>query len=997
MLESGRTVAHFTIIKRLGAGGMGEVYLAEDTKLGRRVALKILHPEFFGDQERKERFYREARTAAGISHPNVMAIYDLGAVADEVTEQDLDYIVMEYIDGQSLSAHLQQAGWDIKAVLHMAEQIAAGLAAAHKVNIVHRDIKSDNVIIDADGVPKILDFGLAKPVAPYQPENKEESPDTVSQELTKAGKIVGTVSYMSPEQIQGEPVDSRSDIFSFGILLYRMATGSLPFTGETQVSILAKILESSPEPPRAKNDQVPQELERIIDKCLRKDPNDRYQDTRDLVVDLRNLRRQYDSGISIISSSITDAISKESPGGHRRWLIPTLIVIPLLIIAALLWKTFGVSDHPTGATAAVSQQDNALAILSFENKTEDDSLNWLQTGLPEILLTDLSQSQDINIVSRDRIIDYLKASRETTDSTFSHPEFTMAAQRLGASHALSGAFYRLSNNYRIDARLEDLATNRILFTEKVVGDDLFAMVDSLTDKIARSLNLDTDPTHARSVATYTSSSPEAYRKYRSGMEKFEKELFDEAIVDFKQAIEIDSTFALPYMRIGMAHVFQSRPQQGAHWFQLARKYQDRLPNWEANLLDVYADLWLDHKFDEAFIKMQMLVKNHPNDKESRVIYGLMIQGFTGDSTSAMAQYDTALQLDPQYLLALTTVSRIYERRDDHEKAVQYARQARTYHPDSPTPYLLLSALYTGHGDLQLAANEYRQLLDQFPGQAQALIRLDRVYIRLRDFDNAKKIVEQIRQYHTDDPYLMESYYDELANLANWEGKFLTGIKYRFQGLDVIKTTGDSMLIAGKYLTIANAYHFLKMPDSVIKYAKLSYDWGVLFQKANYPLLSVQVSPSSADSMRPILQGVLANMRAILPSGMFAIIDGVREMFEGDAVHDTAKVIEASLKIYNVSAEGNESSEQDAGMLSAAIGEYKQANDILEKYVTGKQMSSSGQRYPQMLYYLAVAEEGMGNTQSAIQHYREVLQFWGKPEVEVRQIKDARERLARLTS
>lgn len=997
MLESGRTVAHFTIIKRLGAGGMGEVYLAEDTKLGRRVALKILHPEFFGDQERKERFYREARTAAGISHPNVMAIYDLGAVADQATGQDLDYIVMEHIDGQSLSAHLQQAGWDIKTVLHMAEQIAAGLAAAHKVNIVHRDIKSDNVIIDADGVPKILDFGLAKPVAPYQPEDKEESPDTVSQELTKAGKIVGTVSYMSPEQIQGEPVDSRSDIFAFGILLYRMATGSLPFTGETQVSILAKILESHPEPPRTKNDQVPPELERIIDKCLRKDPNDRYQDTRDLVVDLRNLRRQYDSGISMISSSITDALSKESSGGRRRWLMPALIVIPILIAAILLWKLLGVSDRPGDATAAVSQQDNALAILSFENKTEDDSLNWLQTGLPEILLTDLSQSQDISIVSRDRIIDFLKANRETTDSVFSHPDLTMAAQRLGARHALSGAFYRLSNNYRIDARLEDLATNRIIFTEKVVGDDLFAMVDSLTDKIARSLNLDTDPAHARSVATYTSSSPEAYRKYRMGMEKFEKELFDEAIVDFKQAIEIDSTFALPYMRIGMAHVFQSRPQKGAHWFQLARKYQDRLPNWEATLLDVYADLWLDRKFDEAFIKMQMLVKNHPNDKESRAIYGLMIQGFTGDSTEAMAQYDTALQLDPQYLLALTTVSRIYERRNDHDKAVEYARKARTYHPDSPTPYLLLSALYTGHGDLQLAANEYRQLLDQFPGHAQALIRLGRVYIRLRDFDNARKVVEQIRQYHADDPYLMESYYDELANLANWEGKFLTGIKYRFQGLDVIKTTGDSVLIAGKYLVIANAYHFLRMPDSVIKYAKLIYDWGVLFQKANYPLLSVQVSPSSADSVRPLLQGVLANMRAILPSAMFPIIDGVQQMFEADAVHDTAKVIEASLKIYNASSEGNQSSEQDAGILSAATGQYKQAREILGKYTSGDQMTTSGQRYPQMLYYLAVAEEGLGDTQLAIQYYREVLQYWGKPEVEVREIKDARERLARLTS
>lgn len=994
MLQSGQTVAHFKIVKRLGAGGMGEVYLAEDSKLGRRVALKILHPEFFGDQERKERFYREARTAAGISHPNVMAIYDLGSAADPATGQDLDYIVMEFIDGQSLSAHLQETGWDIKNVLRMAEQIAAGLAAAHKVNVVHRDIKADNIILDADGVPKILDFGLAKPVAPYQPEDKEDSTDTISQELTKAGKIVGTVSYMSPEQIQGEPVDSRSDIFAFGILLYRMAAGSLPFTGETQVSILAKILESHPEPPHAKNDQVPPELERIIDKCLQKDPDDRYQDTRDLVVDLRNLRRQYDSGISTITSGISDAPRRRPEPGWKRWMSSAMIVLPLAFLAVLFWRIFTESDREAGSV--VASDDNSLAILSFENKTDDDSLSWLQTGLPEILLTDLSESQDVTIVSRDRVIDYLKGNRETTDENFTHPDLITAARKLGARHALSGAFYRMGDNYRIDARLEDIGSSRILFTEKVTGDNFFAMVDSLTDKIAHSLNLDTDPTHARSVTTYTSSSPEAYRKYRQAMEEFEKELFDEAISDFKQAIALDSTFALPYMRIGMAHVFQSRPQEGAKWFQMARTYQDRLPNWEATLLDIYADLWLDRKFDEAFIKMQMLVKNHPNDKETRAIYGLMIQGFTRDSTAAVAQYDTALQLDPQYLLALTAMTRIYDQRNDFTRAVEYARKGRTYHPDSPTPYLLLSALYTGHGDLQLAANEYLRMLERFPGHPQALTRLGRVYIRLRDFDSARKTVEELRKYHADDPYNMENYYDELANLANWEGKFLTGIRYRFDGLAAIKSTGDSVLIASKYVTIANTYRFLDMPDSTLKYAGLSYNWGVLIQKANYPLLLVQISPSYADSARPILQGILANMRGILPTEMFPIVDGVEQMFEGDVARDTAAMIEGALKIYNTSPEGNESSRQDAAMLMAASGRYAEARDILEKYVTGRAVSSSGQRYPLMLYYLAVAEEGLGNIQKAIVHYRELLDYWGKPEVEVKQWKDTRERLDRLT-
>ena len=296
MFEVGDKFAHFEILSKIGEGGMGEVYLARDLKLNRQVAIKVLHPESFDEKERKDRFIREEQTVAQISHPNVMGIFDIGTA--EIDGKEFCYIVSEYISGRLLTDMINKGDHDLKELVRIAERIAAGLAAAHRLNIVHRDIKADNIIIEEGGEPKILDFGLAKAVQGMFFDEDGETTKTLSQELTKAGKILGTVSYMSPEQARGEKVDIRSDIFSFGILLYRMVTGEFPFEGPTQVSTLAKILESDPEPPSVRNENIPPELERIIDKCLRKDTADRYQGASDLVVDLRSVRRQYDSGVT---------------------------------------------------------------------------------------------------------------------------------------------------------------------------------------------------------------------------------------------------------------------------------------------------------------------------------------------------------------------------------------------------------------------------------------------------------------------------------------------------------------------------------------------------------------------------------------------------------------------------------------------------------------------------------------------------------------------------
>ena len=513
MLAQGSKFAHFEIISELGRGGMGTVYLARDTKLSRQVALKILSAEIFDDREHRERFHREARTAAQVTHQNVMAIYDIGSAVEPNSGKELNYIVMEHIKGLSLSKHLTANKLDIPACVSLTEKIAAGLSAAHQMKIVHRDIKPENIIICEDGTPKILDFGLAKPIDPVKFDNPDDSTNTISQELTRAGKILGTVKYMSPEQVQGKPVDHRSDIFSFGILMYIIFSGESPFAGDTQVSTMAKILESRHTSITRKNPVLPPEVERIIDKCLAKDANDRFQDTRDLVVDLRNLRRQFDSGITSSYSGITvrPARFEKSWSDKELWRPVTGLAITLVIVAYLL----GVSDWFLGDNqrSEVRASENSLAIIGFENKTGDESLEWMETGLPEILLTDLSQGLGLKIISQQRILDCFETDRETKHTV---TEIAKAAQRLGAGRILSGSFYKLGDKLRIDARLEEISTGTVILAEKVVGDDPFELVTSLTAKIASSLELE----GVAQTSSKPLSTPEAFKEYHLGMEFF---------------------------------------------------------------------------------------------------------------------------------------------------------------------------------------------------------------------------------------------------------------------------------------------------------------------------------------------------------------------------------------------------------------------------------------------------------------------------------------------
>ncbi|MGB5106071.1 MAG: tetratricopeptide repeat protein [Candidatus Zixiibacteriota bacterium] len=768
----------------------------------------------------------------------------------------------------------------------------------------------------------------------------------------------------------------------------------MPFTGQSQVSILAKILETRHPSPREHKTDIDPEIERIIDKCLQKDANERYQDTRDLVIDLRNLRRQYDSGISSTISGVRNQEAfkqevKQEVGRVRRRRL--MIVFPIFAIIAASVLFF--RDRGLSPTATLEAKEYSLAILGFENKTGDPQLDWLETGLPEILMTDLAQGQSMNIISQRRLLEAMGTS-EGDLKNISYEDQVKAARKLGAVNVMSGTIYKLGDKFRIDARLEDVKSGRLIMGEKVTGDDAFKIVDSLTARIASSLNMEEMMNSDRGVAQLTTSNPEAYRYYHAGLNQLLSSLWDQATENFENAIRIDSTFALAYMRLGMVNVFQGRMTDAAPYFAKANKLEANMPMRDRNLLDVYSDLWLRQQLNDAFVKIKTLVENYPDDIEARSIYALLVWEFSKDTTEAMHQLEEVYKLDPKFQLALGFSAQINLALKDYDKAISYLNLIKKYHPESPTPDLSLANIYTRLGQFDRAKAAFEEYYQRFPEDPAVLNNLCSNAIRRRDFAKADFYAEELGRKHGSDPYDMNDYLEIKANLANWQGKFRTALDYRFKAAKQIAVTNDSTLVYAAWSSIAAFYQYYGFPDSGAYYLGDKRELVLPFNRINHSMLMVEFDHTLVDSMRPIFQKDLNEFRSRLPSQLQTLGDQVLDLFNAYATLDTVRMISVFEELNRSNSVGNDGPRTIAEM-AALSGNYQKAYDMLTPYLKEGGSAGSGLFYPYCLYIYGIANEGLGKTSEAIKLYREALGYWANPEIEIPAIKDMKARLSRL--
>jgi pentatricopeptide repeat protein len=520
-MEKG-TVGHYRILRLLGSGGMGRVYLAEDLKLGREVALKILPEEFARDESRMRRFVREARAASALTHPNVAQIYEVGE------DNGTSFITMEYVDGESLAAKLANGPLDTEETLHIALQLADALDDVHAHGIAHRDLKPSNVIISRRGHAKLVDFGLAR----FETLASDADTKSPTASLTRPGLIVGTIPYMSPEQTLGRKSDHRSDIFSFGVLLYELTTGQHPFRGETDTEIIDKIVHSDPVPVARLNYTVAPEMERIIRKCLEKNSEDRYQSGRELLVDLRNFQRD-SSGARV--QHVAPRLSR------RSLIIGGAIALFVVVIAAFLLTRRSPLPPATAAPQVIS-----LAVLPFVNTTSDPATQYLADGISETLINGLSQLPQMRVIAR------------TTSFRFrgSAVNPQSIGKELDVGALLTGKITQLGKTVVVQADLIDTRNGTELWGDHYSRStsDVLAIQDDIAAEIARSLRARFSREQISRGQTKDAEAYQLYLKGRFEVSKRTAEGIRRAIDLFEQAIRRDPNYPLAYASLAVTYL-----------------------------------------------------------------------------------------------------------------------------------------------------------------------------------------------------------------------------------------------------------------------------------------------------------------------------------------------------------------------------------------------------------------------------------------------------------
>ena len=699
----GKKLSHFRILEKLGEGGMGVVYRAEDENLGRDVALKVLHPDFIGDDERQARFVREARTAAALSHPNIATIHEIDT-CDGVT-----FIAMELVEGKNLAEICSGTRPPTDQVLQIAIEVADGLTTAHRSQIVHRDLKPDNIVLGNSGHVKILDFGLAKL---YDVRHEVADPEaasqrqTISAAVTREGRILGTAAYMSPEQARGLELDGRSDIFSFGSTLYELVTGHPPFEGDTVTDTLSAILRDTPSPIAGYNREVPAELERIVAKCLEKNPDDRYQYADELLVDLRRLKRISESGPVPMVSVSGIAIRKRS---IWPWVGAGAAAVAVL---ALFLMTFPFPPLTKPPAPVVQVVENSLAVLPFTNLKDTADSDRLGQILQELIITNLSDLANLKVYSSQRLFDIQKQLGRKRRDTIDRDMATAVARRAGADTMLSGSLSQLGDRWALTSQLVDMSDGSVVKSERIDGTDLYAMVDQLTALLHDDLGVRlASRVTERSVKEQTSGSIEAYQLYLEGLDLLNAREFDVAAALFQSAVDVDPDFGSAYYKLAIARWWANGPnwepgdEDGPGPGQMLADLIEgdvKLGRKDRMLAEAFQAL-VQTSYREAEPLFRKVTEAYPDDKEAW--YGLGEALFHQTNAKEARQrsvkpFEQAVELDPAFTLPQVHLVELYGQSKRIGEGLETVKRMLEQDPDDSSWYQEWAKLALQEGDAQ---------------------------------------------------------------------------------------------------------------------------------------------------------------------------------------------------------------------------------------------------------------------------------------------------------
>ncbi|MCI0616159.1 protein kinase [bacterium] len=687
-LEDGAQLGHYKIISPLGKGGMGEVYRAKDLRLGREVAIKVLPESLAEDPDLLQRFEKEAKALAVLAHPNILTIFDFG------NDNGISYAVTEILDGEPLRSKISNSRLSWKQVIEISGAISEGMSAAHSKGIIHRDLKPENIFLCSDGRIKILDFGLVH----WNPKVAVEQMSSASTQLppTEVTKLMGTVPYMSPEQLSGSKVDSRTDIFSFGCILYEMISGTHPFLRKTFMETVAAILKDEPPKPSMNKSDTPPPLERMLFRCLNKNPEDRYHSAKDLAYDLATFRNDFVSPSPIPPQSVS-TIKKQS-----RW---PRIAAALLIVCVLLLAVFLLRQKQTAVVA--KKIERSIAVLPFSNMSTDKEDEYFSDGITEDIITHLSKVGDLKVISRTSSMRY-KGSNKSLQQIGSD---------LKVATVLEGSVRRQGDKLRIVAQLIDAKTDNHIWAETYDREmkDVFAIQSDVAQKIASALQAKLMPEEKKKIEQIPTQNLVAYDYYLKGRQyyfRYQPQYNENAIQFFQKAVEADPNFALAYVGLCDGYVMQKGYGVPGASFELALDTCNKALSINPNLAVAYSTLYKVYTF-YGFIQKgeEAIQKAYELDPNNAMVVGRLASDNLkkGKLVEAFRFSKRALELEPTNAFEHFTMGTIYFALADFTQGEIFLKNSIELQPDLDFPHVYLVRLYISQGNFKQAMETAKEL------------------------------------------------------------------------------------------------------------------------------------------------------------------------------------------------------------------------------------------------------------------------------------------------
>lgn len=765
------TLAHYTIVSKIGAGGMGEVYLAQDTKLERKVAIKFLNEEFSKDSDKLKRFIQEAKAASALNHPNILTVYEIGVVDGK------NYIATELIDGQTLREHLsQKESLQLNQILKIGVQVSEALSAAHQAGIIHRDIKPENIMLRKDGYAKVLDFGLAKLSEPVGTGSAGNEEATRIQVNTTPGMVMGTVSYMSPEQARGLQTDARTDIWSLGVVLYEMLAGRVPFTGETVNHTIVSILEK--EPPLLAT--VPAELQRIVRKSMTKDAEMRYQSAHDLLIDLENLRRDLDIQgeleRSVVPSRATanaslepatqmyasDAVAATKSGQAAATVTVTTASSSLeyavtqakthkvatAIVVLVLVGVISTVGYFAFVRSGSIKQISAIAVMPFVNESGNADVEYLSDGMTETLIKSLSHLPNLAVKSRSTVFYY--KGKETSPKKL--------GEELNVQAVLLGRVGGRGADLKLSLELVNTQTQDVIWSEQYDRklSDLVTLQSEIAKDVSTKLKSKLSGADEARVTKSSTTNPEAYQAYLKGRYYWNRrtaENIGKALEQFNVAAEKDPAYALAYA--GLADCYALLPEYAgvptSETAPQAKANAERALAIDSQLAEPHATLGIvNHKlwqWAEAEREFKRAIELNPNYATAYHWYSILLKDL-GRYDEAAVTIKRAYELDPLSGAIGCNISMIYQVQNNHQASVENSLRMIELDPNFGRAYEYLGLSYLKLGRKADAVKTMEKAVELTKRQNVVLSELGYVYGAAGKRDEATAVLRELEEKYT---------------------------------------------------------------------------------------------------------------------------------------------------------------------------------------------------------------------------------------------------------